>query len=38
VEGQRTSDSNFRADITADGGISFRDVGEAKKYQGDALP
>ena len=38
VEGQRTNDSNFRADITADGGINFRDVGEAKKYQGNALP
>jgi hypothetical protein len=38
VEGQRTSDSNFPADITADGGINFRDFGEAKKYRGNALP
>jgi len=38
VQGQRTTDSNFRADLTADGGINFRDVGEAKKYQGDSLP
>jgi cell division septum initiation protein DivIVA len=38
VQGRRTNNSNFRAGITADGGINFRDVGETKKYQGDALP
>jgi len=38
VKGRRTNSSNFRADITADGGISFRDVRQAKNYQGSALP
>ena len=38
VQGQRTNNSNFRADITADGGINFKDVGEAKKYRGNTLP
>jgi hypothetical protein len=38
VKGQRTNSSNVRADITVDGGINFRDVGKAKKYQGNALP
>ena len=38
VKGHRTNNSNFRADITADGGINYSDVRQAKRYQGNALP
>jgi Dockerin type I domain len=38
VEGQRTDSSNYRADITADGGINRRDIGEVKNYYGTTLP
>ena len=38
VKGQRTDSSNFRADITADGGINPRDLNEVRNFQGDALP
>jgi len=38
VAGQRTDSSNFRADVTADGGINHQDIGEVKKYFGNILP
>jgi hypothetical protein len=38
VQGQRTNNSNFRADITTDGGINLRDVRQTKKSRGNALP
>jgi hypothetical protein len=38
VAGQRTDSSNFRADVTANGGITHQDIGEVKNYYGTALP